>query len=94
MLIASLYEQGKLTARERVNVLLDKGSFREYDMFVEHACTDFGMGKPENKVRCMDMCRCVMVCCMCSSLVMEWLLDMAALMEDWPSFLARYDVTV
>jgi hypothetical protein len=31
-------------------VLLDKGSFREYDMFVEHACTDFGMGREENKV--------------------------------------------
>lgn len=43
-------KQGKLTARERVNVLLDKGSFREYDMFVEHACTDFGMEKEENKV--------------------------------------------
>ena len=42
--------QGKLTARERVEVLLDRGSFREYDMFVEHACTDFGMEKTENKV--------------------------------------------
>lgn len=45
-----LFEQGKLTARERVNVLLDAGTFREYDMFVEHSCTDFGMGDPQNKV--------------------------------------------
>ena len=35
--------QGKLTARERINLLCDKGSFHEYDMFVEHNCTDFGM---------------------------------------------------
>ncbi len=42
--------QGKLTARERVSVLLDRDSFREYDMFVEHTCTDFGMDKEENKV--------------------------------------------
>ena len=41
--------QGKLSARERVDLLVDPGSFREYDMFVEHACTDFGMDK--NKVR-------------------------------------------
>jgi propionyl-CoA carboxylase beta chain len=32
-----------LTARERLNLLLDEGSFREYDAFVEHQCTDFGM---------------------------------------------------
>ena len=35
----------KLTARERLDVLLDDGSFEEYDMFVEHRCTDFGMEK-------------------------------------------------
>ena len=29
---------------------MDRGSFREYDMFVEHACKDFGMDKVENKV--------------------------------------------
>ena len=40
--------QGKLTARERLDLLLDEGSFREYDAFVEHQCTDFGMEK--NKV--------------------------------------------
>ena len=42
--------QGKLTARERVELLVDPGSFREYDTFVEHACADFGMDDPANKV--------------------------------------------
>lgn len=37
------HTKGKLTARERISVLLDEGSFEEYDMFVEHGCTDFGM---------------------------------------------------
>ena len=35
--------RGKLTARQRIDLLVDKGSFREYDMFVEHDCRDFGM---------------------------------------------------
>jgi propionyl-CoA carboxylase beta chain len=35
--------KGKLTARERVELLLDEGSFEEFDMFVAHRCTDFGM---------------------------------------------------
>ncbi len=35
--------RGKLTARERLAVLLDEESFEEFDMFVEHRCTDFGM---------------------------------------------------
>ena len=34
---------GKLTARERIEVLLDEGSFEEYGMYVEHRATDFGM---------------------------------------------------
>jgi len=34
-----------LTARERIELLLDAGSFREYDAFVEHQCVDFGMEK-------------------------------------------------
>ncbi|MDE5945648.1 MAG: acyl-CoA carboxylase subunit beta [Rikenella sp.] len=34
---------GKMTARERIETLLDADSFQEYDTFVEHACTDFGM---------------------------------------------------
>jgi len=37
--------QGKLTARERIEILLDTNSFREYDMFMQHRCTDFGMEK-------------------------------------------------
>ncbi|NEX92946.1 acyl-CoA carboxylase subunit beta [Caulobacter sp. 17J65-9] len=41
--IASQHAKGKLTARERIEVLLDEGSFEETDMFVEHRCTDFGM---------------------------------------------------
>ena len=36
---------GKLTARERIEVLLDRNSFREYDMFMQHRCSDFGMEK-------------------------------------------------
>ncbi len=35
---------GKLTARDRINAILDQSSFHEYDMFVEHKCEDFGMG--------------------------------------------------
>lgn len=41
--IASQHAKGKLTARERVELLLDEGSFEEYDMFVAHRCTEFGM---------------------------------------------------
>src|SRR6056297_1213822 len=41
--IDSQHSKGKLTARERIEVLLDEGSFEEYDMFVAHRCTDFGM---------------------------------------------------
>jgi len=42
------HAKGKLTARERIELLLDPDSFEEWDMFVEHRCTDFGMEK--NKV--------------------------------------------
>jgi propionyl-CoA carboxylase beta chain len=41
--IESQHSKGKLTARERIELLLDPGSFEEWDMFVEHRCTDFGM---------------------------------------------------
>jgi propionyl-CoA carboxylase beta chain len=41
--IDAQHSKGKLTARERIEVLLDEGSFEEWDMFVEHRCTDFGM---------------------------------------------------
>ncbi len=43
--IETQHKKGKLTARERVELLLDEDSFEEYDMFVEHRCTDFGMAK-------------------------------------------------
>ncbi len=41
--IAAQHARGKLTARERIVLLLDDGSFEEYGMYVEHRCTDFGM---------------------------------------------------
>ncbi|RMH48131.1 MAG: acyl-CoA carboxylase subunit beta [Alphaproteobacteria bacterium] len=41
--IEAQHARGKLTARERLELLLDEGSFEEYDMFVAHRCTDFGM---------------------------------------------------
>ncbi len=39
------HSKGKLTARERIELLMDEGSFEEFDMYVEHRCTDFGMEK-------------------------------------------------
>jgi propionyl-CoA carboxylase beta chain len=41
--IAAQHAKGKLTARERIEAFLDEGSFEEFDMFVEHRSTDFGM---------------------------------------------------
>ena len=41
--IATQHAKGKLSARERIELLLDEGTFEEWDMFVEHRCTDFGM---------------------------------------------------
>ncbi|XP_023226183.1 propionyl-CoA carboxylase beta chain, mitochondrial-like [Centruroides sculpturatus] len=43
--IDAQHKRGKLTARERITLLMDPGSFVEYDMFTEHTCTDFGMEK-------------------------------------------------
>lgn len=43
--IDAQHAKGKYTARERLNMLLDEGSFEEFDMFVTHRCTDFGMEK-------------------------------------------------
>jgi propionyl-CoA carboxylase beta chain len=43
--IEAQHARGKLTARERIELLLDKNSFEEFDMFVEHRSTDFGMEK-------------------------------------------------
>ena len=48
------HDAGKLTARERINLLLDDGSFEELDKFVEHRCVDFGM--EEQKIS--PPCRC------------------------------------
>ncbi len=41
--INAQHAKGKLTARERIDILLDEDSFEEWDIFVEHRCTDFGM---------------------------------------------------
>ena len=46
--IDAQHKKGKLTARERIELLLDDGTFEEWDMFVEHRCTDFGMA--DNKI--------------------------------------------
>jgi propionyl-CoA carboxylase beta chain len=43
--IDSQHSKGKLSARERIELLLDAGSFEEWDMFKEHRCTDFGMAE-------------------------------------------------
>lgn len=43
--IESQHAKGKLTARERIEILLDEGSFEEFDMFVTHRCHDFGLEK-------------------------------------------------
>lgn len=43
--IDTQHKRGKLTARERIDLFLDNGSFEEFDMFVQHRCTDIGMDK-------------------------------------------------
>lgn len=43
--IEAQHKKGKLTARERIELLLDEGSFEEFDMFVSHRCIDFGLEK-------------------------------------------------
>jgi propionyl-CoA carboxylase beta chain len=43
--VEAQHAKGKLTARERIEALLDEGSFEEWDMFVEHRSSDFGMGE-------------------------------------------------
>ena len=45
--IDSQHAKGKLSARERIELLLDGGSFEEWDMFKEHRCTDFGMAEQQ-----------------------------------------------
>ena len=41
--IEAQHKKGKFTARERIEMLLDEGSFEEFDMFVKHRCTNFGL---------------------------------------------------
>lgn len=41
--IDAQHQKGKLTARERIDLLLDEGSFEEFDMFVTHRCNEFGL---------------------------------------------------
>ncbi len=43
--IEAQHKKGKFTARERIEMLLDEGSFEEFDMFVKHRCTNFGLEK-------------------------------------------------
>src|SRR5205809_5664968 len=43
--VQAQHSKGRLTARERIELLLDADSFEEWDMFVEHRCTDFGMAE-------------------------------------------------
>lgn len=43
--IEAQHSKGKLTARERIDLMLDEGSFEEYDMFVTHRCNNFGVEK-------------------------------------------------
>ena len=50
------HAKGKLTARERLQVLLDAGSFNEYDMFAEHTCANFGMQEHRFPCDAVFMC--------------------------------------
>ena len=49
--IEAQHKRGKLTARERIELLMDRDSFEELDMFVEHRSTDFGMEKSQDRRR-------------------------------------------
>ena len=49
--IEKQHAKGKYTARERIKMLLDEGSFEELDMFVTHRCTNFGMDKKHYLMR-------------------------------------------
>ena len=48
--VAAQHERGKLTARERIDLLVDPGSFVEIDRFVTHRCRDFGMDSAKNEI--------------------------------------------
>ena len=53
--IEKQHARGKYTARERIEMLVDAGSFEEYDMFKLHRCHNFGMGK--NNIVAMGLLR-------------------------------------
>ncbi len=55
--IAAQHGKGKLTARERIEILLDEGSFEEFDMFKAHRCTEFGMEARSTAVWSMSSLR-------------------------------------
>ena len=55
--IEAQHQKGKLTARERLGLLLDEGSFEEFDMFVQHRCVNFGMDKQHFDWRQAGLCR-------------------------------------
>jgi len=48
--IAKQHARGSLTARERLDLLFDNGSFAEVDQMKVHRCQEFGMDKEENKI--------------------------------------------
>lgn len=48
--IAKQHAKGKLTARERIDLLLDEGTFVELNPFIEHRCTDFGLAGKKIRV--------------------------------------------
>ncbi|MCA8975489.1 MAG: methylmalonyl-CoA carboxyltransferase, partial [Planctomycetes bacterium] len=48
--IAAQHQKGKLTARERIDLLVDPGTFVEVDRFVQHRCRDFGMDGDQNQI--------------------------------------------
>ena len=48
--IQAQHDKGKLTARERIDLLVDPGTFVEIDRFVTHRCRDFGMEKEGTKI--------------------------------------------
>ena len=57
--LESQHAKGKLSARERIEIFADKNTFIEYDMFVEHRSSDFGM---EKNMACTKACHLYNVC--------------------------------
>ena len=54
--IDAQHQKGKLTARERIALLLDEGTFEEIDKFVMHRAKDFGLDKEHYLGACAGMC--------------------------------------